>query len=92
MTISDAIYSTSNDYSPIHAIKAVTLSDSVDLPDGPCRALIITVNIGNISFITGNDEVVTLPVTFLNGLNYIRAKRIRATGTTIAAGEVFACY
>lgn len=92
MPISDAIYSTSNDYSPIHAIKAVTLSDSTDLPDGPCRALLITVNTGDISFITGNNETVTIPVAQIAGLNFIRARRIRATGTTIAAGAVFACY
>ncbi len=92
MPINDSIYSTSNDYSPVNAIKTVTLSDSADLPGGPCRALIITATTGDISFITANNETVTLPVATLSGLTFIRARRIRTTGTTIAASAVFACY
>ncbi|CAB4161386.1 hypothetical protein UFOVP728_46 [uncultured Caudovirales phage] len=93
MPLSDAIYTTSNDFSPIHSVKTVTLSDSVDLPDGPCRALLITATTGDISFITGNNETVTIPVATLAGPPiFIRARRIRVTGTTIAASAVFACY
>jgi hypothetical protein len=92
MPLSDALYSTSNDFSPIMSIRAVTLSDSVDLPDGPSRAIIITATTGDVSIITGNNETVTLPVATLGGLNFIRVRRIRATGTTVAASAIFACY
>jgi hypothetical protein len=92
MPLNDSLFSTSNDYTPINSIKAVTLSDSVDLPDGPCRALLITVNTGDISFITANNETVTVPVATFAGLVYIRARRIRVTGTTVLASAIFACY
>lgn len=92
MPLNPDLYTTTNDFAPIHALRPVTFSDSVDLPDGPCRALLITVNTGDISFITGNNETVTIPVAQIAGLNFIRARRIRVTGTTIAASAVFACY
>ena len=90
--LSRMTYTTSNDFSPIVSIKAVTLSDSVDLPDGPCRAMIFTAA-GTVSFITGNNETVTLTISAnWFGVTYIRARRILATGTTIAASSIFACY
>lgn len=92
MSLSRFTYTTSNDYSPIVSIKTVTLSDSTDLPDGPCRALIFT-GTGNVVFDTPNGETVTLPIgTQWFGVTYIRARRIRATGTTVAASNIFACY
>lgn len=83
---------TTNDYTPINDIKTVTYSDAADLPDGACRALIIT-GAGNLKITTLQGTVVTLPISAAwFGVSYIRAKRIWNTGTTIAAGNVFACY
>ena len=83
---------TTNDFSPINDIKAVTTSDSTDLPNGVCRALILT-GAGNLKFDTANGTTVTLPINSAwFGVSYIRAKRIYATGTTVTAGNIFACY
>lgn len=92
MPLSRDLYVTSNDLSPIVSIKTVTPSDSTDLPDGPCRAMILN-GTGNIKFDTLNGETVTLAISSAwFGVTYIRAKRIYATGTTIAAASIFACY
>lgn len=92
MPLSNTLYATTNDFAPILAMKVVTPSDSTDLADGPCRALIVN-STGNIVFDTANGETVTLTISAnWFGVTYIRAKRIRATGTTIAAGSIFACY
>jgi hypothetical protein len=86
------IYTTSNDLSPIVAIKAVTPSDSVDLPDGPTRAILIT-GAGNLKVTTANGDVVTLPIsTNWFGVTYLRVARIWATGTTVSTSNIFACY
>jgi len=84
---------TTNDYTPINDIVAVTPSDVTDLQYNgvaqPCRALIFT-SAGNIVFDTGAGTTVTLTISAnWFGVQYIRAKRIRATGTT---ATVFACY
>lgn len=84
-------------YTPINDMKAVTPSDTVDLQlNGvtlPCRALYFN-GTGNIVFDTAGGTTVTLtiPATATGVVQYIRAKRIRATGTTIGAGNIFACY
>ena len=92
MPLSKDLYVTSNDLSPIQSMKVVTPNDSADLPDGPCRALILNAA-GNIKFDTLNGETVTLAVSSAwFGVTYIRAKRIYATGTTIPAASIFACY
>lgn len=92
MPLSQDMYVTSNDFSPIMAIKNVTPSDAADLPDGPCRALLIT-GAGNLRITTLNGEVVTLPISAnWFGVTYIRARRIHATGTTVTAANIFACY
>lgn len=83
---------TTNDFSPINDIKTVTLSDSTDLPNGTCRALILT-GAGNLKFDTANGTTVTLPISSAwFGVSYIRAKRIWSTGTTVTAGNIFVCY
>jgi hypothetical protein len=92
MPLSRDLYVTSNDLSPIQSIKVVTPNDSTDLPDGPCRAMILN-GAGNIRFDTLNGETVTLAISSAwFGVTYIRAKRIYASGTTIGAGSIFACY
>jgi hypothetical protein len=87
---------TTNDFSPINDIIAVTPSDSTDLQyagqSRPCRALILT-GAGNLKFDTANGTTVTLPISSAwFGVSYIRAKRIWSTGTTVTAGNIFACY
>jgi hypothetical protein len=83
---------TTNDLSPINSIKSVTPSDSTDLPNGVCRALILN-GTGNIKFDTANGETITLTISSAwFGVTYIRAKRIYATGTTIASSSIFAAY
>lgn len=92
MPLSRDLYVTTNDFAPIISIKVVTPSDSVDLPDGPCRAMILN-GTGNVRFTTLNDETVTIAVSAnWFGVTYIRAKRVWATGTTIGANLIFACY
>ena len=85
------IMDTTNDLSPINDLKAVTPSDSTDLPNGPCRGLLFTAA-GNITFDTAAGTTVTIPVnsSWFGAVIYIRAKRVRATGTT--SSGVFACY
>lgn len=87
---------TTNDYTPINGIVGVTPSNTADLQyngvDTPCRALIFTAA-GNVTFTCADGSDVTLPISAAwFGVWYIRAKRIKATGTTIAAGNIFACY
>ncbi|CAB5162125.1 hypothetical protein UFOVP151_5 [uncultured Caudovirales phage] len=83
---------TTNDLTPINDIQVVTPSDSTDLPNGTCRAMILNAA-GTIRFSTALGTVVTLTISSSwFGVTYIRAKRVYATGTTIAAGSIFACY
>ena len=81
-----------NDFTPLNDIQAVTPADGTDLPKGTCRALIFTAA-GNITFTTaaGNDVTIAISSAWF-GVQYIRASRIKATGTTIPAGNIFACY
>lgn len=83
-------YDTTNDYTPINDIKTVSASDSADLPDGVCRGLFVTAA-GNVSIDTAKGTTVTLTfaATACGMVHFIRAKRIRATGTT---ATVLACY
>ena len=87
-------FDTTNDFSPINGILAVTPNDSTDLQykgsTSPCRALIFTAA-GNVVITCLDGTDVTLPITSAwFGVVYIRAKRIKATGTT--ATGIFACY
>jgi hypothetical protein len=48
---------------------------------------------GTITFTTGAGNNITLTVSAnWFGIQYIRASRILATGTTITAGNIIACY
>lgn len=81
-----------NDFTPLNDVAPVTPNDSTDLPDGTCRALIFT-GAGSITFVTSAGRTVTLAISSAwFGVQYIRASRIKATGTSIAAGNIFACY
>jgi hypothetical protein len=81
-----------NDFTPLNDVVSVTPADGADLTKGTCRAMIFTAA-GNITFVTAAGSTVTLAISAAwFGVQYIRASRILATGTTIAAGNVFACY
>ncbi|MDY7579362.1 hypothetical protein RGU70_13670 [Herbaspirillum sp. RTI4] len=83
---------TTNDYTPINDIQIVTPNDAADLPNGPCKALIF-MGAGTIKLTTPAGTTVTLTVSAnWFGVTYIRANRIWATGTTIAASSIAACY
>lgn len=87
-----------NDYTPMNDLVQVTPSDSADLPNAPCRGIIFTGTTGqpaasgNVTFITPAGTQITM---FVNsnvfGIQYFRATRILATGTTFN-GAIFACY
>lgn len=79
-----------NDYTPLNDIQPVTPNDSTDLPGGTTRAFIFT-GAGNVKFTTAAGTTVTLPISAnWFGVQYIRASRVWATGTT--ATGIFACY
>jgi hypothetical protein len=60
--------------------KAVTPSDTVDLPDGPSRGIFVAIA-GNVSFITGGGSSITLPLSAATFYD-IEVVRVKATGTT----------
>lgn len=87
-----------NDYTPIVDLEVVTPSDSTDLTRGPSRGLIFSSTAaqpsasGNVVFITANGTTITLYVSSnWFGIQYLRVKRILATGTTFN-GQILACY
>ena len=91
-----SLLATQNDYTPINDIIVVVPSDGANLQynglDQPCRAVIFTAA-GNIKFDTPQGTTVTLAISSSwFGVQYIRMKKIYATGTTIAASNIFACY
>jgi hypothetical protein len=65
-----------NDFTPLNDIKVVTPSDGTDLPGGTCRAMIFT-GAGNVTFTTAAGNDVTIAIS---------------SGTTISAGNIYACY
>lgn len=69
--------------------KAVTPSDTIDLPDGPSRALYIGGS-GNVSIITGGGSVATFVGLTAGQMLPIEVVRVRATGTT--ATSLLAIY
>ena len=69
---------------------AVTPSNSVDLPDGPCRSLYIGVG-GNVSIdlMNGGDAIVFKGAA-AGSILPLRVTRVRVTGTT--ATDIVAIY
>lgn len=81
-----------NDFTPINDMAVVVPNDGADLPGGPCRALIFQ-GTGTVAIVTPQGNTVTLTISAnWFGVTYIRATRIMATGTTVAAGNIIACY
>lgn len=83
---------TTNDYTPINDMQVVTPNDSVDLPKGPCKALIF-MGAGTVKLTTPAGTTITLTIgSTWFGIQYIRATRVWATGTSISVGNIIACY
>jgi hypothetical protein len=68
---------------PVRTLRAVTPNDDADLPDGICKCLFVGTP-GPISIVAADDSVAVV-VTVPQGVLPIRAKRVRATGTTASA-------
>lgn len=64
---------------PAEDCAVVTPSDSVNLPDGPCRALYIGVT-GDVTLVTANGNVVLFKAVPV-GILPVRCMRVNATGT-----------
>ena len=81
-----------NWYTPLRDLKVVVPNDSTDLPAGTCRAMIFN-GTGNMTFVTAGDTTVTIAITAAwFGVQYIMAKRVLATGTTMPASTIYAGY
>lgn len=91
-TVQHPFIDDTNDFTPVNDMQIVVPNDSADLPAGQCRALIFQ-GTGTVTIITplGNSITLTISANWF-GVTYIRAKRIMATGTTVAAGNIIACY
>lgn len=74
--------------SPAVAIVPVSPSDTLDLPDGPCRGLLVGVG-GNATIIDASGNIVP-NVPLQQGYNPIAVRRVNATG--IGASAIFALY
>lgn len=81
-----------NDMTPINDMAVVVPNDGTDLPGGTCRALMVS-GAGTITVDTAANTTVTFTVAIAQTvILYLRAKRVRATGTTVTAGLIVACY
>jgi hypothetical protein len=68
---------------------AVTPSDSADLPNGPCKGLIVTGTLGTVAVQMDSDTTATLTVGGTD-IYLIGCSRVMATGTS--AGGIYALY
>lgn len=72
---------------PARKVVPVTPSDTTDLPDGPCRALLVgTAGTANINDLTGTARTA---VPLQPGYNPIGCQRVRTGGT---AANIWALY
>jgi len=70
------------------AVKAVTPSDAVDLPDGMCRGLLVgTAGVATIIDAGGNQATL---VPLQVGYNWVAVRRVFATG--LVAANIWALY
>jgi len=79
-----------------NGMQVVTFSDTVltSMPYGPCRWLWCqdTTTAHTMAIVTADGDAVTLNCPATAGKIPVRAKQIKATGTTATAGSVFAAY
>lgn len=91
-TLQKPFVDTTNDYTPINDMAIVTPNDGADLPGGTCRGLMLCSG-GTITIDTAAGNTVMFTVAGAQTvIFYIRVKRVRATGTTVTAGNIIACY
>ena len=71
---------------------AVTPSDSADLPNGPCKGLVVTGASGTVAVQMDGDSTATLTVAAgsVNEIYLIGCSRVMATGTS--ATGIYALY
>ena len=74
--------------SPAASVQPVTASDTTDLPDGVCRALLVGAAGAATVVDAGGVERTGVPLQA--GYNPIRVARIKATG--LAASNIWALY
>lgn len=73
------------------SIVAISPSDSLNLPDGPCDAIWCQGVAGNVVIVDGAGKQVTLPIALGFDLRLtVQAVKVRATSTT--ATTLYACY
>jgi hypothetical protein len=76
---------------PYAGAKAITPSDSADLPDGECAGILCTGTPGNVVVVLKNGDQITLAIAAnWAGILRVRARRVRSTSTT--ATGLFALY
>jgi hypothetical protein len=69
---------------------AVTPSDTVDLPNGPCQAICVTGVAGNVAVNLDADSTAIVTVAAVNEIYPMMVSRIKATNTT--ANTIWALY
>jgi hypothetical protein len=74
---------------PYNRIKAITTSDTVNLPDGVCDAILVN-GAGNVVVVLENDETTTITGVVAGTILPLTVKRVNATSTT--ATNMYALY
>jgi hypothetical protein len=74
---------------PYNRIKAISASDTVNLPDGVCDAILVN-GAGNVVVVLENDETATITGVVAGTILPLTVKRVNATSTT--ATNMYALY
>jgi hypothetical protein len=74
---------------PYNRIKAISASDTVNLPDGVCDAILVN-GAGNVVVVLENDETTTITGVVAGTILPLTVKRVNATSTT--ATNMYALY
>ncbi len=90
------LLTTTNDFTPINGMVAVTPSDTVPLQYNgtaqPCRGLLFQNVSGNVTCVMADGTSITFNVTTAwFGVQYLRVAYVKATGSSFT-GNIHACY